>query len=149
MFRQLQTVALNVALGVVSERPYVKRVQNPYAHFGRPDLWTEGFRRNNQRFIHNHIYRICEVRPPSIEKVKIFSHVKWVWPSGGSQFRKRVASLMETTSFRNHTTIGTGISCLFTHTENNHFLFNLSIPVALFFAEKQWVLSGQGALQNN
>lgn len=70
MFRQLQNVALNVALGVVSERPYVKRVQNPYAHFGRPDLWTEGFRRNNQRFIHNHIYRICEVRPPSIEKVK-------------------------------------------------------------------------------
>lgn len=68
MFRQLQNVALNVALGVVSERPYVKRVQNPYAHFGRPDLWTEGFRRNNQRFIHNHIYRICEVRPPSIEK---------------------------------------------------------------------------------
>jgi hypothetical protein len=71
MFRQLQNVALNVALGVVSERPYVKRVQNPYAHFGRPDLWTEGFRRNNQRFIHNHIYRICEVRPPSIEKVNI------------------------------------------------------------------------------
>lgn len=69
MLRQLQNVALNVALGVVSERPYVKRVQNPYAHFGRPELWTEGFRRNNQRFIHNHIYRICEVRPPSIEKV--------------------------------------------------------------------------------
>ena len=73
MLRQLQNVALNVALGVVSERPYVKRVQNPYAHFGRPDLWTEGFRRNNQRFIHNHIYRICEVRPPSIEKVKYMS----------------------------------------------------------------------------
>ena len=69
--RQLQNMALNVALGLVSERPYVKRVQNPYAHFGRPDLWTEGFRRNNQRYVHNHIYRICEVRPPSIEKVII------------------------------------------------------------------------------
>ncbi len=70
MHHQLQSLALNVALGLVSERPYVKRVQNPYAHFGRPDLWTEGFRRNNQRYIHNHIYRICEVRPPSMEKVK-------------------------------------------------------------------------------
>lgn len=68
---QLQSLALNVALGLVSERPYVKRVQNPYSHFGRPDLWTEGFRRNNQRYIHNHIYRICEVRPPSIEKVPL------------------------------------------------------------------------------
>ena len=67
---QLQGLTLNVALGLVSERPYMKRVQNPYAHFGRLDLWTEGFRRNNQRCVHNHIYRICEVRPPSIEKVK-------------------------------------------------------------------------------
>ena len=66
---QLQSFALNVALGLVNERPYVKRVQNPYAHFGRSDLWTEGFRRNNQRHVDNHIYRICEVRPPSIEKV--------------------------------------------------------------------------------
>lgn len=66
---QLQNGAMNVALGIVSERPYVKRVQNPYAHFGRPDLWTEGFRQNNQRYMPNHVYRICEVRPPSIEKV--------------------------------------------------------------------------------
>ena len=70
MGHQLQHLALNVALGLVSERPYVKRVHNPYAHVGRPDLWTEGFRRNNQRHLHNHVYRICEVRPPSIEKVK-------------------------------------------------------------------------------
>lgn len=78
MHHQLQSLALNVALGLVSERPYVKRVQNPYAHFGRPDLWTEGFRRNNQRYIHNHIYRICEVRPPSIEKVRC-SFYRIVW----------------------------------------------------------------------
>lgn len=69
MHQQLQNLAMNVALGIVSERPYVKRVQNPYAHFGRPDLWTEGFRQNNQRYMPNHVYRICEVRPPSIEKV--------------------------------------------------------------------------------
>lgn len=69
MQHQLQSFALNVALGLVNERPYVKRVQNPYAHFGRADLWTEGFRRTNQRHVDNHIYRICEVRPPSIEKV--------------------------------------------------------------------------------
>ena len=69
MTHQLQNAALNVALGLVRERPYVKRVQNPYAHFGRPELWTEAFRRSNQRYLHNHIYRICEVRPPSIEKV--------------------------------------------------------------------------------
>ena len=69
MHHQLLNLTLHVALGLVSERPFVKRVQNPYAHFGRPDFWTHGFRRDSQRFVHNHEYRICEVRPPSIEKV--------------------------------------------------------------------------------
>ena len=69
LYRHLHNLTLAVSIGLVAEKPFLKRVSNPYAHFGRPDVWAVGFKKTQTRDVNNFKYHICEVRPPSIEKV--------------------------------------------------------------------------------
>jgi len=76
MGRQLRSLALDESLSLVEEQSRTSSLKaNPYAHFGRSDVKLLGGTQKNQLTTQGNkgqdfpSYRICEVRPPSIEKI--------------------------------------------------------------------------------
>lgn len=67
---QLRKMTLGISVGLVKDNPNEKYHFEPYAHFS-PD--HEVRRRNNQAVTTGediiHKYKVCEIRPPSLEKV--------------------------------------------------------------------------------
>lgn len=72
---QLRKMTLGISVGLVKENPVEKYHFDPYAHFSADHEVRKRFRaaddqssRPTQEDI-IHKYKICEIRPPSIEKV--------------------------------------------------------------------------------
>jgi hypothetical protein len=88
--RQLQTLALDESMALVEDKSRSRGFRNPYTHFGRPDVRLVPGGPLQPHYSSSHLahrhslpppinssgkpmdfssFRICEVRPPSIEKV--------------------------------------------------------------------------------
>lgn len=75
---QLRKMTLGISVGLVKDRPQARYHFDPYAHFS-PDHEVRskpaanaaavGAAGEEEDIIHK--YKICEIRPPSIEKVQL------------------------------------------------------------------------------